>query len=244
VYFGGDESNATGEIVAGFDTAVTQDTISTYQITITPQQFSSKYVPVSLSMLGNQASNITDYLTTSLANRVGRIQNTTWTTGASVGITTQCSVGKTTASATAITFAEWLDLTASVDYIYQADKANCTLMCNQTTLRLLKGLTTDYGVPLYSCLNVGANLGESFDGFGIQVNNAMANPTTGNKAAAFGNFKSAYVIADYLGGGQLYRLQDSNSMKVFSVFFLYGQVTGGNVVNSSAVKLLRMNAGS
>jgi HK97 family phage major capsid protein len=247
VYFGGDETNAEGEEVSSVanDSSddVSDDTVDTYQTLITPVQFSSKNVKVSLSQLNNNASGITDFLSTALANRVARTQNKKWTTDASVGIIKVCDVGKTTASYSEVTYPEWVDFTESLDYLYSQDFNNCQIQMTQPTRALLRKLVDDNHRPLYSNDNLNGNI-EKFADYQIVINPHMEDIGSGKVIAALGNFKAGYVIADYLGGGQLWRFWDSNTAKNFCVEFLYGQISGGNCINKNAIKLLKMGTSS
>lgn len=144
-----DTSN-TGEIIAE-SAAVSSADPSFGAVNIFAHKYSSKMVRVPAELLEDSAFNIPVILGSMLGERIGRITNTHFTTGDGAakprGITTMSTLGKTAASATAITMDELLDLVYSVDEAYIPGAA---FMLKRSTTGLLRKLKDGQGRPLWN----------------------------------------------------------------------------------------------
>jgi HK97 family phage major capsid protein len=132
-----------------------------------------------------------------LGERLGRIANLQLSTGtgsnAANGIVTASTLGKTVASATAITADEVLDFVHSVNPAYRASPKS-RIMFNDSTLLALRKLKDGQGNYLIT---------EAPDGTGrmrvgavsvpYSINQAMASMTTGNKVMVYGDFSKYFV---------------------------------------------------
>lgn len=183
-------------------------------------------IKTSDELLRDSFVNVQAYLSKLIAEALDDIQETRFTTGTGTtmgtGFLVGGTLGKTTASATAVTLDEMVDLKYSLKAPYRA-KAN--FMMNSSTESVLRKLKDTTGQYLWQpSLQVGApNL---FDGHPILINEKMPSIATGNKFAAFGDF-NYFTIADrgsmeilrlnelYAGNGQVgWRVSQSYDCKV------------------------------
>src|SRR5690606_18448224 len=93
-------------------------------------------------------------------------------TGQPEGIVTASSVGKTAASATAVTFDDLNHLVHSVDPIYR-EGGKCGFMFNDLTLRGLKDLKDSQSRPIW-LPGYEAGAPDRIHGFGYTINQHMA----------------------------------------------------------------------
>lgn len=177
------------------------------------------------------------FLTRALGRRNGRALNTALTTGSGVGrpygIINGLSTGKTTSSATAITYAELIDLEHSVDREY---RTNGKYMFHDLVLAYVRKIVDSNGMPVYqTSYRVGAP--DTINGRPIVINNDMDSAvTTTKKTMAFGDFRASYVYRT-VAGGQVMRLTERYA-EYGQVGFVTFSRHDGLVQDSSAVKLL------
>lgn len=131
-----------------------------------------------------------------LGERLGRIANQQLTigsgSGAPNGIITASTLGKTTASATAITWDEIFDLEHSVDPAYrQSPKAR--YMFNDETLLAARKLKDGNNNYLWQMGDVQKGIPASFNGRAYSINQAMDSIAAAKKVMAFGDFGKYYV---------------------------------------------------
>ena len=110
-------------------------------MTLDAYKYTSKIVRVSVELLQDSAFNLGAELGSLLGERLGRIQNTHATTGTGSsqpnGVVTASALGKTAASATAITTDEIIDLFHSVDRAY---RGNSSFMAADSTVAAIRKL--------------------------------------------------------------------------------------------------------
>lgn len=172
-----DESTEVDEA----DPALGQQTWNAYK-------FSSKMIKVPYELLEDNYVNLEGLIPDMLGQRIGRILNNKATVGSGTGtlkgITVAAPQGKQTASPTAITLDEVIDLEHSVDIIHRSRTAS-KYMFNDTTLALLRKLKDGNDRPLWQS---GANTGapDTLNTYQYVINTDMANPTAGNTSMLFG----------------------------------------------------------
>lgn len=166
-------------------------------------KYSSKLIRVPVELLQDGAFNMQSYLTERLAERIGRITNTHFTTGDGSskpeGVVTGSSAGKTTSSTTEFTFQEVLDLKHSVDPSYRG-RPSTRFMFSDATLAAIKKLSigSSDARPLWQPSFV---VGEPdrVDGDLYSINQDVDDSgTAGNKFMLYGDF-SKYIIRDVIG---------------------------------------------
>ena len=161
-------------------------------------KYSSKLVPVSIELMQDEAVGLEGLLGRLLFERIGRILNRRLTVGTGVdqpnGIVTASTLGKTAASANALTRNELVDLKHSVDFAY---RVGAMWMFADTTLAAIKKLTDANGQPLWEPGKVKEGEPDRFDGDRYIINDHMPAMTTGNRAVLYGAL-SKYHIRDVL----------------------------------------------
>ena len=131
-----------------------------------------------------------------LGERLARIANTQLTTGtgssAPNGVVTASALGKTAASAVAITADEIIDLQHSVDPAYRmSPKAG--FMFNDSTLAAIRKLKDGSGNYLWQMGDVTKGVPGTLLGSRYYINQAMASIATAKKVVLFGDFGRYYV---------------------------------------------------
>lgn len=155
-------------------------------------EFSSKLVKVPRSALTDQP-NLESMLGRALGMRIARAFNAKCTTGTGNsqprGYLRAAGLGKGTASATAVTRDEILDLIHSVDIAYRNN--GCRLVMHDLILSELRQLKDSQNRPLDIVRIDGGvtRLAPDLGGYPININNAMDSAlATTNKTMAFGDF--------------------------------------------------------
>lgn len=134
-----------------------------------------------------------------LGERLARIANSQLTvgtgSGAPNGLVTASSLGKTSASATAITADELIDLIHSVDPAYRASPKT-RFMFNDGTLKAIRKLKDGQGNYLWQMGDVTKGVPGSLLGYNYSINQAMASipaSASASKVAVFGDLSKYYV---------------------------------------------------
>lgn len=183
--------NSDADTDTALDTAFGEVTLGAYT-------FTSGLVKVSNLLLQDAGVNIDQLLTGILGTRLGRIFNNKLTVGTNSsqpqGIVAASSLGKTAASATAITNAELLDLIHSVDIAY---RERARFMFSDGTLKLLLKLVDGNSLPIFQPSFRDA-APATINGYPFTVNNDMPAATTGLKSVLFGDF--SYLKIRMVGG--------------------------------------------
>lgn len=158
--------------------------------------FDTEWIRVSLELAQDSAFNMGEVLGSLLGERLGRIANTRLTTGTGSsqphGIVTAATAGKTTASGTAITYDEILDLEHSVDPAYRT-APSCRYMMNDSTLLYIRKLKDGDGNYLWQMGNVQQGIPNTINGRPYSINQAMASIGVNNRTMVFGDFRKYYV---------------------------------------------------
>lgn len=234
-----DDTTNVGEIVDE-NVEVKEQDITTGSITLKPKLYSSKIVRASIFFIQDSAINAADFIGTALGARIGRKQNTDFTVGVGTtepdGIVARAADSTVTAAAAAaLTFSEVLQLKHSVNRAYRSLGAD--YMCSDTTLRIMKEMTTDANQnrPLWlPALTRGGP--EIFDSDEVIVNDDVADGTS-TKALIYGKLNEYWINAPL--GIQIMRLTERFA-EFHQVGFLAFARADGNLMNTAAVKFLTM----
>lgn len=172
------------------------------------------------------------------ANAFIQAENIEFTTGSGSsrpqGALTGATLGKTAASATAITFDEIIDLHGSVDEFYRNDPS-CGWMMNDLTATLIRKIKDSTGQYLWQPALVAGNP-PTILGKPVWINRNMPTVATTNKTILFGAF-NRFVIADYT----LVIMQRLNELFAATgqIGFRWAKRFDSNVVDSAALKYLQ-----
>ena len=200
----------------------------------------STLVKVSKQLLQDEEVNLIGYLTELLGQRIARATNAALTTGDGSskpnGIITAATVGKTAASATAITHEELIDLYYSVDPAYRMG-TSCYYMMNDAVHAAVRklGLTAAENFNPITFANDGTMfiLGKE-----VKINQDMASAiTTGNKTILFGDF-SGYAVR-VAGGINVLRMDERYADELNVGFIAYKRVDGDLISAGAPLKVLQ-----
>jgi HK97 family phage major capsid protein len=162
---------------------------------------------ISFQLLQDSTMDMEAFVGKKIGIRLGRIENRRFTNGNGTtqpqGYMTGLTAGRTSESATAITYNELIDLEHSVDPAYR-DPARCKWKFHDLVFAHLRKLRDDsggegLGRPLWEpSLQVGAP--SLFNGYGYVINNDMdSTVAAAKKTVAFGDWSSAFVVRKVKG---------------------------------------------
>ena len=234
-------NNDTAVVAAilGEGTAESVSDMTFTNVEFDPYTYSSKIVKVSRQLVQDNAFDLGSFVAGQLANRLNRGINAHLTTGDNSGkpqgVVTGSTLGKTAASATAVTIAELLDLMYSVDVSYRNAPGAAFMMNSATFAAITKlgfGSSNDFPVVIPS---MEAGTPDLLFGKPVYVNEDMAGIATGEKSVIFGDMKQYYI--HQAGGVQLLRLEERYADELSVGYLAYKRIDG-NVVQGSAIKHL------
>jgi len=239
-----DDTANVGYILGENTSATNEGDLSFGQKSLGAYTFVSGPALISLALIQDSGIDIEAFVARKMGERIGRIQNTRFTTGTGSsqpqGYVTGATTGKTTASATAITYDEIIDLIHSVDAAYRAS-GRCQFKMHDLVLAAVRKLRDDsggagLGRPLWEP-STQAGQPDTLLGYGVVVNNDQDSAITATKKTmAFGDFQSAFVVRK-VNGGSLLRLAERYA-DALQVGFIGYERADALVQDSGAVKLL------
>lgn len=195
--------------------------------------YTSKLVRVSYQLLQDSSIDIESFLARKFGERLARIHNDHYTTGTGTaqpdGIVTGATTGKTTAGATAITFAEIIDLIHSVDPAYRQGPG-VGFMFSDGVLAYLRKVKDDsggvgVGRPLWEP-SVQVGQPNTIHGYPYVINQSMqGSVASGTTTALFGDFNAGYVIRR-VRGVQTVRLDERYAEYLQVGFFAFDREDG------------------
>lgn len=195
---GYDDTSNTGELLPAPSTEATDQDIAFTQKVWKAYEYSSKGITVHRSLYQDSNFDILSIVSGVAGERLGRIQNTHFTTGDGnakpYGIVTASALGVSAAGASAITYDELMGLEHSIDIAYR--NQGCGYMFSDSTALVLRKLKN--GVGEYLWRNGDGSQPTTLNGYRITINNSMASVASGNKSVLFG-LLNKYKIRDVQG---------------------------------------------
>jgi HK97 family phage major capsid protein len=243
-----DGTSETGEWIAQNTTATAADpTFGTVALNVF--KASSKVVAVPIELLQDSQVDIQAMVFKRLAQRIGRISNTGYTTGGGTtdpnGIITAASVGKTgtTGQTLTIIYDDLVDMVDSLDVAYLEGGQTPKFMVSQTMRKVLRKIKDTTGRPLWvddmdKAMSQG--ISSTLIGYPVYINNDLAVPAANAKSLIFGDL-SQYMIRDAMDI-TMFRFDDSAYAKLGQVGFLAWARTGGNLLDVNSVKVYQHSA--
>lgn len=236
-----DDTGNKGRRIAENATATATDLVFG-QKSIGAYLYSSDIVLVPLTLLQDQDVDLEGYVSRKLAERLGRVENQDQTVGTGAAMpqgTVNASTGKTTASATAITYNELIDLEHSVDPAYRrADGAK--YMFNDLIFAYLRKLADSQGRPLWVpqfAAGLAGGPPATFNGWNYVINNDMdSTVTSGKTTALFGDFGRGFLVRE-VQGVTLMRLDERYADALQVAFLAFHRMDSG-IVDTGAFKKL------
>jgi HK97 family phage major capsid protein len=246
-----DGTSETGEWVAQNTSATSLDP-SFGTVALNVVKASSKVVAVPFELLQDSQIDIQAMVFKRLADRIGRISNVGFTTGSGTtdpnGMITAAGTGKVglTGQTVTVIYDDLVDLIDSLDVAYldepvsdpQVADAAPGFMFSQTMRRVVRKIKDSQGRPIWTPSyeeGLTAKTPDRLLGYPVYLNNDMAVPAANAKSMAFGDF-GRYMIRDAMDM-TMFRFDDSAYAKLGQVGFLAWARTGGNLMDTNAVKL-------
>jgi len=234
-----DDTANVGAILGENSQAAEQDVAWT-QKTLGAFMYSSKVVRVSFQLIQDSAFDVENLLNDMLGERIARIQNQHFTTGAGTtepqGLVTGATSGVTAAATTTVTADEIISLAHSVDPAYRTS-GRARFMMRDSAVALIRKLKDTTNQYLWQP-SLQAGVPDTLFGYPIEINQDMPAMTTGLKPIAFGDFQEGYLIRD-VRGFQLLRM-DERWADYLQVGFLGFARADGLVRNAAAYRVITM----
>lgn len=235
-----DGTSEVGELIAENTTATAADPSFTV-VAVTAYKYSSKIIAIPFELLQDSAVDMEAFIRQRIVDRLGRITNTHFTTGTGSGqprgVVTGAAAGKTGATGQTLTvkFGDLVDLVHSVDPAYR-QSGSCAFMMKDATLGAIRGLLDSQNRPIFipGWDGLGKPMPDTILGYRVVVNPDVATMAANAKSVLFGDF-SKYVVRDVMQMS-LFRFTDSAYTKLGQVGFLAWLRSGGNLLDSGAVK--------
>lgn len=232
-----DGTAEVGEIV-GENAAAALGEVTFGTIALPVYKYSSKKIALPVELIQDSAIDVIAFVVNRLATRLARIQNTHFTVGTGTaqptGAITAAAAGKTgaTGQTVTVTYDDLVDLKHSVNRAY---RSGAKFMMNDLSVAIVSKLKDTTGRPIWvPALTLGAP--DTLLGFAVQTNDDVAVMAASARSIAFGDF-SSYKIRDVSNSTSIRRFDDS-------AFALNGQVgfcgwtrSGGNLIDTAAVRL-------
>ena len=237
-----DGTGEEGEIVSENAGAGSLD-ISFDTVGLPVYKYSSKQIALPVELIQDSAIDVIAMVVARLAMRIARIQNRHNTVGTGTnqpfGIVTRAGVGKVgaTGQSTSITYDDTIDLKHAVNRAY---RNRAKYMMNDLSVATISKLKDTTGRPIWTPA-ITADAPDLLNGHAVAINDDVAPMAANAKSLVFGDL-SQYTIRD---------VQNSTTMRRFddSAFALKGQVgfcgwtrSGGNLLETAAVKVYQNSA--
>lgn len=227
-----DDTGNVAELLAENVAAAEQD-ITLTALTLGAYKYSSKVVRVSNELMEDSVIDLGAELGMLLGERIARQQGAAFTTGTGVsqpqGVVTGAALGKTAASATAITADECLDLFHSLDPAYR-DDPSCAFAANDSTWLYLRKLKDTQNRYLWGP-GLDGMQSDRFLGKPALTFPSMASMATGAKTMLFGAFRY-YKVRD-VRGVRLVRLNERYAIEDQTAFVAFLR-SDGKLLNPGA----------
>ena len=239
-YPGSDGTAEVGELIAENTTATALDPSFT-TVALNTFKYSSKIVAVPFELLQDAAIDIEAFVRKRLAERIGRITNQHFTTGTGSGqprgAVVGSAVGKTGTTGQTVTVIadDLIDLVHSVNSAYR-NQGRCLFMLRDATFGSVRKLKDSQNRPIFipGWDGLGKSMPDEILGYPVKVNDDVAAMAANAKSILFGDF-TYYKIRDVMQV-VLFRFADSAYAKLGQVGFLAWHRSGGNLVDTTAIK--------
>lgn len=233
-----DDTGNTGELIGENTTATAQDA-AFGTVPLNTYKFSSKIVTVPIELLQDSQIDIEAVVIALLAERLGRVQNSYFTTGTGTsqprGIVTGAAAGKVgaTGQTATVTYDDLVDLEHSVDPAYRS-APGVGFMMNDSSLKVVRKIKDSQSRPIFVPgyeSGVPGGAPATLLGRPIYINQDIAAMAADAKSILFGRLNN-YRIRDVMSA-QVFRFTDSAYTKLGQVGFLAWQRAGGNLLDVS-----------
>ena len=230
-----------GEIV-GENTAAAAGDIVFGTAPLNVFKYSSKKIALPIELIQDSAVDVIAFVVNRLAERIARIQNTHFTVGAGTtlpdGVIPKAGIGKTgtTGQTLTVIYDDLVDLKHSVNRAY---RSNAKFMLNDLSIAVVSKIKDTTGRPIWApgdSESIDGGVPDTLLGFPVITNDDVAVMAANAKSIAFGDF-SKYKIRDVANSTVIRRFDDSAFALNGQVGFCGWQRSGGNLIDTAAVKV-------
>lgn len=241
-----DGTSEEGEIV-GENAPATAGDVTFGTAAVNPYKYSSKKIALPVELIQDSGIDVVAFVVNRLATRLGRITNKHFTigtgTGQPFGIVSRASAGKvgTTGQTLTVIYDDLADLYYSVNRAYRGRAA---WSMADTSMKVIRKIKDTAGRPIFTPgyeAGITQAAPDLLMGKPIVINDDVPVMAANAKSILFGDHK-LYTIRDVNGSYSIRRFDDS-------AFALNGQVgfcgwmrTGGNLLDTAAVKYYQNSA--
>lgn len=242
-----DGTSEEGEIVAQNAQSGSQD-ISFGTVALNVFKFGSFVVTVPIELLQDSMIDVQSLVFGRVRQRIGRRQNRAFSVGTNVdepfGLYSAAGVGKVglTGQTATVTYDDLVDLVDSMDVAYLDGKAP-EFMFGQPIRRAIRKIKDDNGRPIWTPSydeGITTKHPDLLMGYAVQINNNAPAPGADAKSIAFGDL-SQYMVRDALDIS-LFKFEDSAYITKGQIGFMAWARSGGNLLDTNAVKLYQHSA--
>lgn len=237
-------SDGTGEVgeIVGENTGAAAGDITFGTVALNVFKYSSKKIALPVELIQDSAIDVIAFVVNRLAERIARIQNTHFTVGAGTtvpdGVIPKAGVGKTGTTGQTLTVIhdDLVDLKHSVNRAY---RRNAKFMLNDLSVAVVSKIKDTTGRPIWvpgDSEGIEGGTPDTLLGFPVVTNDDVAVMAANAKPIAFGDF-SKYMIRDVANSTSLRRFDDSAFALLGQVGFCGWTRSGGNLVDTAAVKV-------
>lgn len=204
--------------------------------------FTSGVIKVPYSLMRDSAFNVEAWIGAKIGERHGRAMATKTATGSGAGtvrgLITKGTLGVTTASSTAVTAAEVIDLFHSVDPAY---RPGASWMVTDAFLKAIRKLTDAVSGQFLWQPGLSAGMPDMLLGKPYMVNNSLQAMTAALVPAVFGDMKKYYLRE--VGTIRLKRLEERYA-EADQIAFIGNMSWDGTIVDAGTnpIKYLKMRA--
>lgn len=234
-------ADATGEVGAILAQNATTPRVDTVfgNVALDVYKYTSNDIALPFELLEDSFIDIEAYIQGLLAIRLGRIQNTHFTTGTGTaqprGIVTAAAAGRVgaTTQTTTVLYDDLVLLEHSIDPAYRS-APGVGYMMNDASLSVIRRIKDSQGRPIFVPgyeTGVPGGAPDRLMGRPITVNQDIAVMAANAKSILFGDF-GKYVIRDVMDL-TLFRMTDSAFTRNGQIGFLAMQRVGGNLIDVS-----------
>lgn len=242
-------SDGTSDVgaIVGQNTAANAADITFGTIGLNPFYYTSNKIALPLELIQDSAIDVVGYVVQRLATRIARIQNTHFTVGGGTtvpdGVMVKAGIGKTgtTGQTLTVTYADLIDLKHSVNRAY---RRNARYMLNDLSVAVVSKLVDTTGRPIWTpgdAESIANGKPDTLCGYPVAINDDVAVMAANALSIGFGDF-SAYNIRDVAGTIVLRRFDDSAFALSNQVGFCAWTRSGGNLLDTAAVKTYKNSA--
>lgn len=241
-----DGTAEVGEIVAENAAAAAGD-ITFGTAALNPYKYSSKKIALPVELIQDSAIDVVQFVINRLVTRLGRITNQHLTVGTGsgqpFGVMARASAGKvgTTGQTLTVIHDDLIDLVHSVNSAY---RRNARFMLADSSVKVIRKIKDTAGRPIFTPsyeAGMAAGIPDTLLGYPMTVNDDVAAMAANAKSIGFGDF-SQYKIRDVRNSFSVRRFDDSAFALNGQVGFCGWQRTGGNLMDTAAVKYYQNSA--